>query len=382
MKTIVKNKINWHQAIHDLGKEFARRAPESDREGTFVFHNYEALKGIRFFSALVPKELGGGGISFEEMCDLIRSIAHYCGSTALAVAMHQHLIAASVWKYKHKGMAAPLLKKVAEHQLVLISTGARDWLASNGSMIKTEGGYLLSAKKHFASQSITGDIAITSAPFQNENGNWEVLHFPVPMNSQGVDVLDDWDTMGMRATGSQTIVFKDVFIPEEKIGLVRPQAGFHMVWNIVLTHAMPLIMSAYVGLAERASILALEIGSTYKRNQNQMPYLIGKINNQLLSAQTQWKAMIIRNDNFNFKPNEQLTAEILSLKTNVSDATKLVVSEAMEALGGQSFYRKNELERIFRDVQAAEFHPLPKWEQFAFTGRRLLNAQKNKSSKN
>ncbi|MBK8192218.1 MAG: acyl-CoA/acyl-ACP dehydrogenase [Lewinellaceae bacterium] len=63
---------------------------------------------------------------------------------------------------------------------------------------------------------------------------------------------------------------------------------------------------------------------------------------------------------------------MLSFKTNVAEACIQTVSEAMEAIGGQSFYRKNELERLFRDVQAAPFHPLPKWEQYVFTGERLL----------
>ena len=38
-----------------------------------------------------------------------------------------------------------------------------------------------------------------------------------------------------------------------------------------------------------------------------------------------------------------------------------------------TFYRKNILERLFRDVQASDFHPLPKWDQYAFTGNFILN---------
>jgi alkylation response protein AidB-like acyl-CoA dehydrogenase len=120
-------------------------------------------------------------------------MAQYCGSTALALSMHQHLIAATVWKYRRSQGGEPLLKNVAEKQLVLVSTGAGDWLESNGSMIKTDGGYLVSARKHFASQSAVGDILVTSAPLADE-----VLHFPVPMNAQGVTVSNDWRALGMR----------------------------------------------------------------------------------------------------------------------------------------------------------------------------------------
>ncbi|MFK7770872.1 MAG: acyl-CoA dehydrogenase family protein [Saprospiraceae bacterium] len=370
MSILQKNQTDWIELMHEIGKDFESLASQNDKNETFVFENYEQLKKHKFFSAMIPKELGGGGMSYLEMCHLIKTMAKYCGSTALAFSMHQHLVAASVWKYKNKGAAKPLLEKVAQNQTILISTGAKDWLESNGEMKKVEGGYLLSAKKHFASQSKIGDIAISSAPYFNEDGEWQVLHFPVPMTSEGVSVLNDWKVMGMRATGSHTIQFDKVFIPETAIGLTRPRGEFHMVWNVVLGSAMALIMSAYMGIAEKA--LEIAIAKSKKNPQDHTKYLIGKLNNTFLSAKVQWKAMYHLNDNFKFLPNEKMSVEMLSLKTNVAEACKKTVAEAMEVVGGQGFYQKNKLERMFRDVQAAHFHPLPKWNQFAFTGARLL----------
>ncbi len=372
METMTSTLTDWKQLTQELGKSFAARAEQHDKDGTFVFENYEALKLNKYFSAAVPEELGGGGLGHSEICSIIRILAHYCGSTALAFSMHQHLVAAAVWKYKHKGESAPMLQKVANEQLVLVSTGARDWLDSNGEMTKTEGGYLLSGKKHFASQSIAGDVAVTSAPYSHPENGWQVLHFSVPLKAKGVSVLNDWDVLGMRGTGSQTIVFEDVFVADAAIVLTRPRTGFHPVWDMVLTVAMPLIMSAYVGIAEKAMEIAVSIGKKYQRNQQHLPYIIGKMNNSLVSARTQWEAMVALTNNTDFKPSETITVQMLSLKTNVSNACIQTVAEAMEAIGGQSFYRKNTLERLFRDVQGAQCHPLPMWEQYAFTGERLL----------
>lgn len=371
-RQIQTEKTNWRALINEIGRDFANRAARYDQTGAFAIENYEQLKANRCFSAMIPKELGGGGLSHAEMCNIIRLIAHYCSSTALAFSMHQHLVAAAVWKYKHKGQGADLLRRVAKEQLVLISTGARDWLESNGEMEKVEGGYLFSGKKYFASQSAAGDLAVTSAPWLNEDKEWQVLHFGVPMKAEGVRVLDDWNVMGMRATGSQTIQFDKVFVPDSKISLTRPRGEFHPVWNVVLTVAMPLIMSAYVGTAEKAVEIALSIGKKYHRNKDHIVYIIGELNNSLISAQTQWKAMYALTNNFDFKPDENITIDILSLKTNVSDAVQQTLSQAMDAVGGQSFYRKNVLERLFRDGQASSFHPLPKWDQYAFTGKKLL----------
>ena len=375
MSILQKTKTNWEQLIHQLGKDFESLAVKNDLENKFVFENYEQLKKHKFFSAMVPEELGGGGISYTEMCHLIKTMAKYCGSTALAFSMHQHLVAASVWKYKSKGLAKETLQKVAANQLILISTGAKDWLESNGEMEKVEGGYLLSAKKYFASQSKVGDVAVTSAPFFNEEKEWQVLHFPVSMTTEGVSVLNDWKVLGMRATGSHTIVFDKVFVPQASVALARPRGEYHMVWNVVLASAMPLIMSAYVGIAEKAMEIVVE--KSKKNPQDQTKFLVGKLNNTFLSAQVQWKAMYALNDNFNFEPNENLSIEMLSLKTNVSDACKQTVADAMELLGGQSFYKNNNLERLFRDVQASHFHPLPKWSQYGFTGERILSNSEN-----
>ncbi len=372
MEVLEKTETQMLDVIHELGKSFAERAANYDLEGTFVSENYEALKGVGLFGGLVPLELGGLGMSYPEMCNLIRTMAQYCGSTALAFAMHQHLVAASVWKYKHKGVGEATLRKVAERQLVLVSTGARDWLRSNGEVQRTEGGFLVSGKKHFASQSCAGDIAITSAPYLNEDKEWKVLHFPIPLTAKGVSLQDDWDVMGMRGTGSQCLVYDQVFVPEDNIALERDREGFHPVWNVVLTVAMPLIMSVYVGLAEKAVDIAIAKGKTYARNQAHFNYILGKLNNNLISAQTQWKAMYDMTNNFDFDLHQDFTVPILSLKTNVAEACMKTVSEAMEGIGGQSFYRKNGLERVFRDIQAAQFHPLPKWEQYAFCGEKLL----------
>src|SRR5690606_29188558 len=111
------------------------------------------------------------------------------------------------------------------------------------------------------------------------------------------------------------------------------------------------------------------------RNQKQFPSIVGKLNNSLVSAQTQWRAMVALAGNLEVKPARSLSMEMLSLKSNVAEACARVVEDAMDATGGQSFYRKNTLERIFRDVQASRFHPLPVWEQIAFTGEYLIQGE-------
>ncbi len=372
METTRTAGIDYDKLIQQLGTTFSSRAKNNDEHGRFVYENYEDLKKHELFSALIPKELGGLGISYSEMCGFIKNMAKYCASTALAFSMHQHLVAASVWKYKHKGVGEDLLRNIVSNQLVLVSTGAKDWLGSNGEMKKVEGGYILNAKKHFASQSVVGDIAITSAPYLNENNEWKVLHFPVNFKSKGVSTFDDWNVLGMRATGSHTLLFQDVFVPEEAIALERYRDEFHPVWNVVLTVAMPLIMSVYVGIAEKAKNIAIAKAKADKYNQEHIKFSLGKLYNAFISVETQWEAMVGITKDLNFALEHDNSVHILSLKTNVSNTCIDVVSQTMDLVGGQSFYRSFELERLFRDVQASRFHPLPKWSQYAFTGQKLM----------
>ena len=361
------NASHWIEVAHKLGKEFAGRAEAHDEHDTFVSDNYAALKERRVFSAAIPEEFGGGGASHREIADMLRTLAQYCGSTALALSMHQHLIAATVWKQRRGQGGEAMLKNVAEKQLVLVSTGAADWLESNGSVTKTANGYLVSARKHFASQSTAGDMLVTSAPFSDE-----VLHFALPMNAAGVTVLNDWRALGMRGTGSHTVKLENVFIPDAAIVLRRPRGVYHPVWNVVLTVAMPLIMSVYVGIAQKAAELSIGHIRRQKPARPQVSSLVGEMNNDLVAAEIQLNDMLRIADNYEFEPIDQNGHDILTRKTNVANAVIRVVSKAMEIVGGAGFYRGFGLERLFRDVQGARYHPLPESDQAKFSGEYLL----------
>lgn len=375
-----QNYDHWIDLIHDIGDDFESRAEKSDRNEIFVTENYIALKEHGFLSASIPEELGGAGVPHSEMCDILRTIAQYCGSTALALSMHQHLLSATIWKYKQGQGGEAMLKNVVDKQLVLVSTGARDWLESNGEMKKTDNGYLITAVKHFASQSSLGDVLVTSAPFYHEEFGWQVLHFPVPFKTEGVKVLDNWSTLGMRGTGSHSVELKSVFVPEASITLRRPKGEFHPFWNVVLTVAMPLIISVYVGLAQKAAKIAISSVNNQMKHKSYIPALVGAMHNELTNAELNLKDMIRITNDYDFKAVDQNGQDILVRKTNTANACISVVKKAMEIVGGKGFYRGFGLERIFRDMQAVHYHPLQEKEQQQFTGEFILTNEIKKSS--
>ncbi|ULQ54908.1 acyl-CoA/acyl-ACP dehydrogenase [Flavihumibacter rivuli] len=358
------------ELANTLQSEFSSRTNMHDATNSFVEENYERLKAEKIFSALVPTELGGDGWDYEDMCFFLRELAKGCSSTALALSMHQHLVAANVWKYKKGQGSEELLRKIAANQLVLVSTGAGDWLSSSGTLQKTEGGYLVNGRKNFASQSPIGNILVTSAQYNDPEAGPQVLHFGIPFQSKGVKLEDNWYAMGMRGTGSCSITLEEVFVPEANISLRRPRGEFHPFWNVVLTVALPLIMSTYVGIAEKAYDLSL--AQAIKKPESYTPIQLGELFNLITTAQVMLKDMIRITNNFDFKPVDENGNAVLARKSVVANSSIQAVQKAVEIFGGQSYLCKMPIEKLYRDILAAPFHPLPEKEQQTFTGNFLL----------
>jgi alkylation response protein AidB-like acyl-CoA dehydrogenase len=369
--TTTTTTTDWVAVVRELGPTFAARAAEHDDADRFVAQNYADLQARRVFSAGVPLELGGGGASHAELCAMLRELAHWCASTALALAMHTHLVATTVWRWKQGQPAAPLLKRVADGEIVLVSTGASDWLDSSGRAELVEGGYRVTGRKIFASGSPAGTLLITSAVYEDPTAGPTVLHFPVPLAAEGVTVLDNWRTLGMRATGSNDVLLENVFVPESAVSLRRPKGQWHTFYNIVVAVALPLIMSVYTGVAEAACDLALG-RARQKADDPTVPYLVGEMDNALVTAQLAVQGMVDLCANYAFQPTVQTANAVLIRKTIAAKACLAATEHALELAGGAAFFRGMGLERLLRDVHGAQFHPLPEKRQHRFTGRVAL----------
>src|SRR5690606_19293002 len=121
-----------------------------------------------------------------------------------------------------------------------------------------------------------GTVLVTSIRWESEDGP-QVLHCAIPFSAEGVSVEQTWDTVGLRATGSHTVVLDDVFVPDAAVSLVRPADVWHPVWNIVIPAAMPLIMAAYAGIADAAVTSALELVGG--RSEDHVFQLAGEMTN-------------------------------------------------------------------------------------------------------
>jgi len=358
--------------IDDLGPRIAEDAAERDEKDAFFAHHEAALKEHGLTTMLIPVELGGLGVSHATACAVLRRLAQHDGSVALTLSMHTHAV--GLLAFRHARGASPtakMLADIAENRRILVSTGGRDWLESNGAMTRVEGGFRVTARKAFASGAPLGDRLVTSAPFHDPEQGWQVLHFSLPMTREGVRIGDDWRAHGMRSTGSNTVYLDDVFVPDDAIALRRPRAGFHPVWHAVLGIALPLIMAPYVGVAEAAADAARSRAAR-RRGDPVVQMTVGEMDSALFAAQALHERMVRVTGDFGFEPSLSVSNEMLALKSAVSSAVRRTTEAAMDAAGGAAFVRPHGIERLLRDARAAEYHPLPARVQCRLTGRVAL----------
>ena len=359
----------WFALAHRLAPQLAARAAEHDRDNTYVADGMAALREARAMSMLVPTELGGGGASLAETAAFLAELAHACPATALTFSMHSHLVAAQVWRH-HRDLPAPVLEKVAASQLQLVSTGASDWMASNGTATRVDGGYRVSGRKSPASGAPSGDVVVTSVRWDDAPDGPQVIHCSIPFGAEGVSIEETWDTMGMRGTGSHTVVLDDVFVPDASVPLVRPADVWHPVWGTVLGVAMPLIMSVYVGVAEEAAARAASIAAS-RRDTTSAAATLGRMASRLSVARDVAGAMVRDSDGLRFDNTVEHASLTLARKTAVAEAVIDTVRLALE-IGGQAFSVDGGIERLHRDVHGALYHPLPAQQQEQFSGRVAL----------
>jgi acyl-CoA dehydrogenase len=356
--------------MDELGPGFAARAARCDSEDLFVAENYADLKKYGVLTAGLPAELGGGGVEHGELGEMLRALARYCGSTALALSTHTHQVATAVWRWRRDhGPLDTLLRRVVTENLVLVSSGGSDWIAGSGKAERVEGGWRITARKIFASGVAIGDVLITSAVWNDPEVGPTVLHFPLPLQVSGVKVLDTWRVLGMRGTGSHDIAIDGAFVPDGAIIVRRPLGRWHLLFHVISLLAIPLIYSVYLGVAEAARDIALERARN-RGDARDVAYVVGEMENELATARLAHRDML--EAAAREEPSERATNRVMTGRAILAGSAVRTVEKAMEVAGGAAFYRELGLERRFRDVQAARFHPLQEKAQLRFAGRIAL----------
>lgn len=362
------------QLIHladQLAPVLAEGAARHDADGTFVTEAYDALREAGAFAIAVPEELGGRGATIAEVSAFQRTLARACGSTALASSMHQHVTLFTAWRYR-RGLpgAEATLRRIAEEGIVLVSTGGADFTSPRGEAVKVDGGYRVSGRKVFASQSPIGAAYSTMFAFDDPEQGRRVLNMAVPAASDGITVLDNWNTLGMRGTGSNDVVMEDVFVPDDKVLANRPYGVVDPPLQVIASIAFGVIGGVYLGIAESARDAAVAAVAS-KAEDPIVARQVGLMDVRLRVADWALQgALAATGDDPN--PSVEMLAAVMAAKREVSLAGVEVCDIAMELGGGAAFFKGSVIERAYRDIRAAKFHPFTPEATLVHNGRLAL----------
>lgn len=359
------------ERVARISSTVAETAALHDRDATFVDEAFAALRAEGLLAAAVPAELGGDGATIRDVAAMQQELGRYCGSTALASAMHQHVTAFTSWRYR-RGMpgAEPTLRRVVNDGIVLVSTGGGDFTHPRGNATKAEGGYRVSGTKLFASQGPVGTAMSTMFTYDDPKQDRRVLNMSVPLADDGIGVIGNWDTLGMRGTGSGDIVVDDVFVPDERVLANRPYGVIDGPLQVILSISMPIISAVYLGIARSAMDAAISASAT-KAHDPIVQRQVGVMQHRIRVAQWALDGALdaIGDDP---DPSEEAMMAALTAKREVVSAASEVCDLAIDVAGGAAFHKGSIIERAYRDVRAGAFHPLTPEQTLRRSGQSAL----------
>ena len=369
-----------------LADRFAERASEHDRESTFPFENYEEMREAGYLGLTVPEELGGRGASLHELILAQERLAMGDGSTALAVNMHVSPIAqlASLWRSSGDESLADVLRRAADGRLVYASMSAEpgDPILMTSSTVaeRAEGGYRVTGKKIFGTESAVCTEFSTRARYDDPDRGPQVLFFRVPRDVDGLRMKETWDTMGMRATRSDDFELDDVFVPDEAVFHSYPVGHFDATMlKTVWGWAMPTFGAVYLGIAAGAMRFAREqVQSRGRENDPQVQGLFAEMEVLLETA----RAVLYRHAQemdsgalYTELPVQDGMARAVLTKYVTTNNAVTIVDRALHVVGGAGYYRRFPLERMYRDVRAGPIMPYSNLEAHDLFGRTSLGIE-------
>jgi alkylation response protein AidB-like acyl-CoA dehydrogenase len=378
----------------------AERADEHDRKATFPFEAFDAFHESGLLRATVPEELGGLGLS--SMRDLAVGLGRLArGDGSVAFALNNHLVTtwrvARTWRESQvAGMDAPgpqdLLERIGRGALVMSCIGepGTDHRHPLSELVRLPGGgWELSGRKSFAPLAPAANLLFVYCRSIDDAGAPHSHWALVPKHAPGVQVLDVWDALGLRAAGSEDLVFERVRLEDSQVLPPQPWGEEHEadVTNSVV--GIIGLVAALLGIAERAHELALQTAWTRTAPPDDRPLAL-RAGVQQAIAQSEIDLLTARAvidragrliDHYVVEPLDSppmrelrlLNAQFQSAKLEVSQRAMRIVDRSLDLCGGSGYLEGHPLSRLCRDVRVGSLlQPYPANEAHEYIGRVAL----------
>jgi alkylation response protein AidB-like acyl-CoA dehydrogenase len=352
-----------------LGPAFAKRAARHDREASFPFENYEDLRKAGLLGLCVPEAFGGQGADLQTYALVSATLGRFCGATALTFNMHA---CSTLWpgvladdlemtteqKQEHERYRAVHFDRVVKEGAIYAQPFSEGSAAAAGKApfgtlaAKVEGGWRVNGRKIFASLSgaahYYGVLCTEDKPGSSMK---DTLYIAVPAKAEGFSITGDWDPLGMRGTVSRTLVFKDVFVPDDAQMMPR---GVYFQAAGRWPHMFTTLSPTYMGIA----IAAYEFTVKYLRGELEgMPPVKRRMypTKQIAVAEMwvkleQTRALFLRMlADARVDPPKDARLRAYAAQYTIMENANALCALAIRTCGGQSMLKSLPLERLYRD---------------------------------
>ena len=356
--------------VQGLGlSKFAARAADYDREARFPFENYDDLRHAGLLGICVPQAYGGKGADFATYVMVAAELGRHCGATALTWNMHvcstlwaggiaDALEMSSAQRAQHEQHRSMHFDRIVHHGKVYAQPFSEGGSAAAGKAPfgtlakRVEGGYVVNGRKIFASLAGAADyygvLCTLDKPGATQR---DALYLAVASDAPGVTVSGQWDPLGMRGTVSRTLLFEEVFVPEQE--LLMPEGLYHQAASR-FPHMFATLSPTYMGLAQAAydftvSYLRGEAPGTPPVKRRMYP------TKQMAVAQMrvqleQTRALFLQNArDATVDPDRDTRMRLLAAHYTIMENANEIAQLAVRTCGGQSMLKSLPLERIYRD---------------------------------
>ncbi len=356
----------------ELLTRIAGRAAGHDRDNTFPHNDLADLVAAGYLRAFVPTDLGGAGLGLEAVAREQARLGAAAPATALAVNMHLVVTGlAAVLAARGDDALRFVLEDAAQGEVYAFGNSeAGNDLVMFGSRTRAErdpdGGYRYTGTKIFTSLSPVWTRLATFGLDDSDPEAPRLVHGVVSRDDGGIEVRDDWDTLGMRATQSCTTVLTGARAMPGRVFRSLPPGPSADPYIFALFATFEILLAAvYTGIGRRAVELAVAAAHRRTSMKNggrtyaQDPDIRWKVAEAAIAQDgiepQVWS--LARDVDLLADHGAQWFPRLVGLKVRATENARYVVDQAIRVAGGSSYYSSHELGRLYRDVLAGIFHP-------------------------
>jgi len=389
------------EQCRELGKVFATRAAKYDREGSFPVENFQDLKDAGLLGIMAPKEYGGLGASFLTYTKALEQLSVGDASTGLAFNMH-NIAVGTLAELDIKGVGGPLGKvmndfcdwvydEAVSKQRLFASAVSEPGIGSHLSKLKTsyrrtDGGFVINGVKSFVSMAGYADYYLVAARLEGSAGDVPAISYlAVENDNPGIQIEEVWDSLGMRATASNTMHLTDCFVPIDRLFLGVEGMGIYKVarephwlvggYNGVYLGICTATFQFLVDFLCRKKIPGTE---TPLANEPRIQHRVGELYSALESARAiTYKAAQLVDER---RGSPEANSAIHHAKYMVSELGPWLTSHAIRLCGGSSITRRLPLERYYRDARCGGLMPATSDECLLYLGKAAFGIDLTKPS--